>query len=99
MTPALNDSHVADLQRVIMVPDPVERARVAGALLEQCAQAVEVLAKIRREALVQMHQGGMSRQDIADAIGVSKPRVSQLIGVGWTYTPVAPAARAGVREG
>jgi DNA-directed RNA polymerase specialized sigma24 family protein len=82
-------SHAADLRRVAKISDPVERTREAGVLLEQCARATEALAEVRRNAVVQMHEGGMSHQAIADAIGISKPRVGQLAGGGWTHTVVA----------
>jgi DNA-directed RNA polymerase specialized sigma24 family protein len=86
---AQNDSHAADLQRVAEISDPVTRAREAGALLEQCARATEALAEARKNAVIEMHEGGMTHREIAKAIGVSKPRVGQLAGSGWTHTVVA----------
>jgi DNA-directed RNA polymerase specialized sigma24 family protein len=89
-----DDSHTIDLLRVLGTPDPAVRAREAGLALERCARATVALAEIRRNALIQMHHGGMTRQEIADEIGVTKPRVSQLIGTGWTYTAIPPQRAA-----
>jgi hypothetical protein len=84
------DGHTADLKRIASIPDPVTRAREAGALLKQCAEATKALAGVRRNAVVQMHEDGMSHQEIADAIGgMSKQRAFQLAGDGWTHTVVA----------
>jgi DNA-directed RNA polymerase specialized sigma subunit len=85
-----DDSHAIDLLRVLGIPDPVERAREAGLALERYSRATSALAEIRRNALIQMHQGGMERPEIAEVIGVTPQRISQLIGTGWTYTAVPP---------
>jgi DNA-directed RNA polymerase specialized sigma24 family protein len=84
-----SDSHAADLRRVAEIADPVARAREVAALLEQCARATEALAEIRRNALAQMHEGGMTHRAIASAIGLSAPRIGQILGSGWSHTLVA----------
>jgi DNA-directed RNA polymerase specialized sigma24 family protein len=87
--PTQTDSHAADLQRVTEIADPVARAREVAALLEQCARATEALAEVRKNAVIEIHEGGMTHREIAEAIGVSKPRVGQILGSGWSHTLVA----------
>jgi DNA-directed RNA polymerase specialized sigma subunit len=83
-----------DVQALRDIPGLAARAREAARLLGQHARAIEVLAGIRKDAVIEMHEGGMSHQQIADAIGVSKPRVSQIAGSGWTHTLIARRDKA-----
>jgi DNA-directed RNA polymerase specialized sigma24 family protein len=87
--PAQNDSRAADLRHVTEIADPVARAREVAVLLEQCAQATKALAEVRRNAVAEMHESGMSHRKIADAIGLSVPRIGQILGSGWSHTLVA----------
>jgi DNA-directed RNA polymerase specialized sigma24 family protein len=82
-------SHADDVQRAAGIADPAARAIKAGELQEQFAREIKALAEIRRNAVIQMREGGMTYRKIADAIGVSTPRASQLAGSGWTHTAAA----------
>jgi hypothetical protein len=87
--PSLGDSHYSDFARLSAVTDPAQRARQATVLLGQCARAAEALARVRRDAVVAMHDGGrgMSRQEIADILGISKARAGHIL----TLTDIAQA--------
>lgn len=71
-----------DLKALAGVPDPVHRAKEAGGLLDRYQAALGELSRIRREAVEEMIAGGMSHGQIAEALGVSRGRVSQLTKAG-----------------
>jgi DNA-directed RNA polymerase specialized sigma subunit len=83
------DNHAGDLQRVAGMTDPRMRFIAADALQEQCVDATRNLAGIRRGAVIEMHEGGMTYKEIGAALGISTGRVSQLAGGGWTHTLIA----------
>ncbi len=75
------------------VPDPVVRAKEAAGLLDRYQAVVNELSRIRRESVEEMIAAGMSHAQIAEALGVSRGRISQL-------TKAGPArnAHSGVLE-
>jgi transcriptional regulator with XRE-family HTH domain len=72
----------ADLKALANVPDAAERAKEAGALLDRYQAALAELSRIRREAVEELIAGGMSHAQIAEALGVSRGRISQLTKAG-----------------
>jgi DNA-directed RNA polymerase specialized sigma24 family protein len=56
---------------------PLERARHAGALLDELGAATRQIADIRRRALTDLHADGMSYSQIATALGLSKTAVAK----------------------
>jgi DNA-directed RNA polymerase specialized sigma subunit len=82
-------SHTDDIQRTAGITDPVTRFTEAGELQEQCAHATRALADIRKSAVAQMHEGGMTYKEIGAALSISTGRASQLAGSGWTHTVIA----------
>jgi hypothetical protein len=71
-----------DIKALSDVPDPVHRAKQASGLLDRYQAAVTELSRIRREAVEEMIAGGMSHSQIAEALEVSRGRVSQLTKAG-----------------
>ncbi len=71
-----------DIKALAEVPDPTHRAREASELLDRYQAAVNELSRIRREAVEDMISNGMSHAQIADVLGVSRGRISQLTKVG-----------------
>ncbi|MEU8138768.1 RNA polymerase subunit sigma-70 [Streptodolium elevatio] len=75
------------------VPDPYERALAVGVVLEQMPDLQTELRGIRQEAVVQMRET-RTIQDIAAALGLSQPRVSQIAkGVSRTVKRTGSAAK------
>ena len=72
----------ADVKALADVPDAVQRAKEAAGLLDRYQSALGELSRIRREAVEEMIAGGMSHGQIAEALGVSRGRVSQLTKAG-----------------
>ncbi len=69
-------------------PDPIRRGRRATDLLALYQQRSTELARLRREALEQAYELGHSYTEIAQAMGVTKGRVTQI------RASAPPAARA-----
>lgn len=71
---------VADeVAAVRAIPDPLQRAQQAGQLLAEFSSASADLGAIRREAMETLTADGMTPAGLADALGVSRARVSQLM--------------------
>lgn len=71
-----------DIKALADEPDPTGRARQASQLLDRYQATLNELSRIRREAVEEMIGAGMSHSQIADALGVSRGRVSQLTKAG-----------------
>jgi hypothetical protein len=71
-----------ELKTLAEMPDAVQRAKAAAGLLDRFQSVVGELSRIRREAVEEMIATGMSHGQIADALGVSRGRVSQLTKAG-----------------
>lgn len=59
-------------------PDPLRRARRALELQTVYQQRAVELSRLRRTAIEDAYRGGMSYQDIAAALGVTKGRITQI---------------------
>jgi hypothetical protein len=68
-----------DLQSLRNLADPVVRAKQAGAAMAKHQAAVTELARIRREAIDELRERGLSHAQVAEALGMSRGRVSQLV--------------------
>ncbi|RVX42967.1 UTRA domain-containing protein [Nonomuraea polychroma] len=77
---------VKTLRDVAQVSDPVERARILSRLMTEEQVLVTEAAKMRRQAIAEARQSGMSLEEIAGRLGVSPGRISQM--------RKGPAARA-----
>jgi hypothetical protein len=68
-----------DFDEVRRDPDPIRRGRRATALMSVYQQRATELARLRREAIEEAHQGqGLSYTEIAAALGITKGRVTQI---------------------
>lgn len=61
------------------IPDPLDQAIAAGILMESFKQATAEIKDIRIEAVQTLNAIGWAYQKIAEAMGISKPRVQQLL--------------------
>jgi transcriptional regulator with XRE-family HTH domain len=69
-------------------PDPVRRGQRATELITLYQQRATELARLRREAIEEAHRAGLSYTEIAQLLGVTKGRISQI------RTNAPPAERA-----
>jgi hypothetical protein len=68
-----------DFDEVRRDPDPIRRGRRATALMSLYQQRATELARLRREAIEEAHQGqGLTYTEIAAALGITKGRVTQI---------------------
>lgn len=64
------------------IHDPTHRARVATEFMDTLRDVSEQVRDLRRESVVALNDSGMGYQQIADLLGISKPRAQQLVN-GW----------------
>jgi predicted XRE-type DNA-binding protein len=64
------------------ISDPRARALAANAQIDEHQAAIAGLSRIRREALEDLLATGMSQTNIAEALGMSRSRISQLLSAG-----------------
>ena len=79
------------LQAVATIADPVERLRRLHQLSTTQQSYVGELARMRREAIAEAQESGLTQGQIAERLGVSPGRVSQMRKAP-ARPPVAPAA-------
>jgi GntR family transcriptional regulator len=82
------------LHEIATIEDPIERARALSHLMTEQQGLVEEAAKIRRAAIAQAREAGMTQDGIAKALGVSPGRVSQMRKGPAAKAPEPPARRA-----
>lgn len=71
-----------DTAEVRSIADPVERVLAANRLIDELQSTVGELSEIRRDALRDLLAAGKSQKAIADELGMSKSRISQLLSAG-----------------
>ena len=64
------------------IKDPAERAVAVNRLIDEYQAAIAELSDLRRETLRELLASGMPQMAIADMLGISKSRVSQLLSAG-----------------
>jgi transcriptional regulator with XRE-family HTH domain len=75
----MTDAQADEFDHVRADPDPISRGRRATALLGVYQQRSTELARLRRRAIEEAHrQRGMTYTEIADRLGISKGRVTQI---------------------
>ncbi|MGX1774841.1 sigma-70 family RNA polymerase sigma factor [Nocardia brasiliensis] len=67
-----------EFEQVRRDPDPIRRGRRATDLITTYQQRAIELARLRKEAIEDAHRTGLSYSDIADMIGITKSRISQI---------------------
>lgn len=73
---------MSDVEDVTKVSDPKERALAVNSLIDDHQTAIAELSRLRREALEELLSNGMSQTQVADMLGMSRSRVSQLLAAG-----------------
>ncbi|MGJ6965813.1 UTRA domain-containing protein [Streptosporangium sp. G11] len=82
------------LHDVSELSDPIERARVLSRLMAEEQGLVAEAAKMRRQAIAEARDSGMSLEDIGARLGVSPGRISQMRKGPAARAPEGPAPRA-----
>jgi len=67
---------------VATIEDPTERALAVNSRIDDHQAAIAELSRIRREALEELLSSGISQTRLADLLGMSRSRISQLLSVG-----------------
>lgn len=70
------DRLIDELQQM---PDPLNQALAAGALMEVFKQAISEAKNIRFEAVETLSNVGWGYQRIAESLSLSKPRIQQIL--------------------
>src|SRR6266581_5859682 len=71
-----------DAQDVAGIKDPGERAVAVNQLIDEYQAVIAGLSDLRRETLRELLASGMPQTAIAEMLGISKSRVSQLLSAG-----------------
>ncbi|MGI5288714.1 UTRA domain-containing protein [Nonomuraea polychroma] len=85
---------VKALRDVAQLSDPVERARILSRLMTEEQGLVAEAAKMRRQAIAEARESGMSLEEIAGRLGVSPGRISQMRKGPAARTPEGPDSPA-----
>lgn len=82
------------LREIAALADPIERARALGAVMSEQQALVEEAARMRRQAIAEARDDGHRLEDIANVLGLSPGRISQMRKGSVTRAPEPPAERA-----
>lgn len=64
------------------IADPLERAKIAHSLIDQYQDAIGELSRIRRTSIEALLGSGMTQTGVAEMLGLSRSRMSQLLSAG-----------------
>jgi hypothetical protein len=64
------------------IEDPLERAKAAHTLIDQYQDAIAELSRIRRMSIEALLESGMTQTQVAEMLGLSRSRMSQLLSAG-----------------
>lgn len=70
------------VKAVTDLPEPLARAKAAGEMAARFQESITELSRIRREALDEVVGQGMTHAQIAEALGMTRSRVGQLLSTG-----------------
>jgi transcriptional regulator with XRE-family HTH domain len=82
------------LHEAAAIDDPVDRARALTRLMTENQGLVDAAARYRRHAIAEAREAGYSREQIAAALGVTPPRITQISKGPAAKGPEAPATEA-----
>lgn len=68
----------SEFEQVRSEPDPIRRGRRATELITLYQQRAAELARLRKEAIEEAHRKGLSYTEIAELLGITKGRISQI---------------------
>lgn len=60
------------------IPDPAERARTAGAMLDKVPTLQQAIREVRQGAVQELRRQGMTFAEVGTAIGVTRGRAQQI---------------------
>lgn len=64
------------------IADPRERAKAAHSLIDQYQEAIAELSRVRRLSIEALLDSGMTQTQVAEMLGMSRSRMSQLLSAG-----------------
>ena len=73
------------------ITDPIERARILTRLMTEDLGLTDAAARYRRQAIAEARDAGYTREQIAAALGVSPPRITQISKGPAAKAPEPPA--------
>jgi predicted XRE-type DNA-binding protein len=73
---------VQDPAEAAQISDARERAKAVHALIDEYQEGIAELSRIRRETIEELMAAGMTQTQIADMLGMSRSRISQLLSAG-----------------
>lgn len=68
-----------DLEEVAAIGNARERARTINALIDEHTEAINALSQLRKAAIEEMLTSGLTQQQIADQLDMTRSRVSQIL--------------------
>ncbi len=69
----------SDIEQLAAIPDPFARLAAVTQRLAESGQEISELSQLRRELVVQLHAKGYSHAKIAEAAGLSRGRIFQIL--------------------
>ena len=69
----------SDIEQYAAIPDPFERLAAVTRRLAQVGEEINELSRLRRDLVVDLHEQGYSHARIADAAGLSRGRIFQIL--------------------
>jgi GntR family transcriptional regulator len=79
------------LHEISTIPDPIERACALGRAMTEQQSLVEEAARMRRQAIAEARESGHRLEEIANVLGVSPGRISQMRKGPASRAPQLPA--------
>jgi GntR family transcriptional regulator len=79
------------LRQIATISDPIERARALGRAMAEQQSLVEEAARMRRQAIAEARETGHRLEEIANVLGVSPGRISQMRKGPASRAPQPPA--------
>ncbi len=81
------------LHEAATITDPIERARMLTRLMTEDLGLTDAAARYRRQAIAEARDQGHTREQIAAALGVTPPRITQISKGPAAKAPEAPATQ------
>lgn len=85
--------NLTTLREISAITDPIERARALGDAMAEQQGLVEEAARMRRQAIAEARETGHRLEEIANVLGVSPGRISQMRKGPVARAPEPPAER------
>lgn len=82
------------LREIAAIADPIDRARALGSVMAEQQSFVEEAARMRRQAIAEARATGHRLEEIANVLGVSPGRISQMRKGPVARAPRPPSGRA-----